>query len=132
MNLETQVWMYVGIFFAALSAVFLFLMLYNRRERRRYHAIEAAVELGQWGLSDLSVGLTAYGVGDYSGFTRALIHFVRDVKTKGLPSMLTGLFEKLLVHYVKDELWRKKISDALTMAGGSAGLAAVKDTLVPK
>jgi len=112
------VWMYVGIFSTVLAAVLLGLLLYNRRETRRYRAVEVAIELGSWGLGKIASVLLAYGVGDYSGLAKAVDALVDRLKQDGLPKMLSELFWKLLTHNLEDEDGRKRIREQLEAAEG--------------
>ena len=118
------VWMYVGIFSTVLAGVLLALLLYNRRERRRYRAVEVAQELGSWGLKKIAAVLLAYGVGDYSGLAKAVDALVDRLKADGLPKLLTEAFWKLLAHNLGEEDGRKRIREELEAAEGKANSRA--------
>lgn len=71
------VWQYAILAGTALVTTLLGLWLYNRREKRRKHAIELMKLMNQWGLTWLAETYEMYGVGDYSG----LVHKVREIVT---------------------------------------------------
>lgn len=96
---------YVGVFAVVLSAILLFLLLWKRREDRRYRAIELAGELSAWGL-DKTFGrlLLAYAVGNYFGkdsVTRTTHELIDMIQERTLPEVLKNLFKKLFLHFIK-------------------------------
>jgi len=69
--------MYIIVAATAFGGTLLVLWLYNRREKRRKHAIELASLMNQWGLNWFADAYECYAVGDYSG----LVHKVKEVLT---------------------------------------------------
>ena len=66
---------------AALLVTVVVLWLYNRRERRRKHALELARLMNQWGLGWFAEAYEMYAVGDYSGLmwkAREIVSAVRS------------------------------------------------------
>ena len=97
--MEPVIWMYVGIFSTALAAILLGLLLWKRREDRRYEAMAAYEELAPWGIEPLNKLLSAYAVGNYFGkdsVVRAIRQIVQDLKAGGLPAMLRKLGWKVV------------------------------------
>jgi hypothetical protein len=115
-------WQYAGIFSAALAALLLGLLLWRRRELRRYRAMEAADEMAQWGLSRLAKLLRAYAVGNYFGadsVTRVTHQLIDDIQSEGLGTMLRNVGWKVVENvFVKDQDDRRKLLKLLE-AGGS-------------
>lgn len=117
MQIDQQlVWQCVGVFSAVLSAVLLVLLIYNRRERRRYRAADLAIELSRWNLPRLPALFQAYAVGDYSGMVRGIGNLLDLLKTDGLPKVFEAFFRRLLEHFVKDGDWRAEIRTAVDAA----------------
>lgn len=112
-GLGPVVWQYAGIFFAGLTAILLGLLLWRRRELRRYRAMEAADEMAQWGLSRLAKLLRAYAVGNYFGadsVTRVTHQLIDDIQSEGLGTMLRNVGWKVVENvFVKDEDDRKRL-----------------------
>ena len=75
------VWQYVLIGVAALLATVLVLWLYNRRERRRKHAIELAKLMTRWGMDWFAELYEMYAVGDYSGLVWKIKEIVEAVRS---------------------------------------------------
>ncbi len=85
------IWQYVILGTAALAATLLGLWLYNRREKRRKHALELMRLMDQWNL-DWFAGLYAdYAVGDYSGLAGRTKEVVQAVRSD--EAMVAKLFE---------------------------------------
>ena len=93
------VYMYIGIFSAALAAILLFLLLWKRREDRRDDAMAAYETVAPWGIEPLNKILAAYAVGNYFGkdsVVRVIREIVQDLKGSGLPAMLRKLGWKVV------------------------------------
>ncbi len=65
----------------AIAITFVVLWLYNRREKRRKHALELAGLMRDWGLSWFAEGYEDYAVGDYSGLAHKIKEVVQAVRT---------------------------------------------------
>ncbi len=106
-------WQYTGIFSSALAAILFGLLLWRRRELRRYRAMEAADEMAQWGLARLAKLLRAYAVGNYFGadsVTRVTHQLIDDIQSEGLGTMLRSVGWKVIENvFVKDEDDRKRM-----------------------
>jgi len=72
---------YVIVGVAAVVATVVVLWLYNRRERRRKHALELARLMSQWGLSWFAEAYECYAVGDYSGLVWMVKEVISAVRT---------------------------------------------------
>ena len=118
-------WQYVGMFFAALAAILLGLLLWRRRELRRYRAMEAADEMAQWGLTRLAKLLRAYAVGNYLGadsVTRVTHQLIDDIQSEGLGAMLRTVGWKVVENvFLKGEDDRKKLAKLLQTSSPGDG-----------
>lgn len=65
----------------AFIVVVVFLTIYNRRERRRKHALELASLMNRWGLEWFADFYELYAVGDYSGLAAKLKEVITAVRT---------------------------------------------------
>jgi len=112
---------YVAIGASVLVAVLLALLVYNRRERRRYRAAAVAGELEQWGLSKLAGVFRAYAVGDYSGLVRSVDQLYERIQgTEGTLGLLSELFWKLLAPKLTEAASRIRIRQQLEAAESPA------------
>jgi len=112
---------YVAIGASVLVAVLLALLVYNRRERRRYRAAAVAGELEQWGLSKLAGVFRAYAVGDYSGLVRSVDQLYERIQgTEGTLGLLSELFWKLLAPKLTEADSRIRIRQQLEAAESTA------------
>lgn len=66
---------------AAMAITFVVLWLYNRREKRRKHALELAGLMREWGLGWFAEAYECYAVGDYSGLVHKIKEVVSAVRT---------------------------------------------------
>jgi hypothetical protein len=93
------IWQCVGIFFAALAGVVLFLYFWHRREQRRDRAIELYAILDKWGFSQLARLAKAYSIGNYLGADsvgRVTREVVEELTSGGLPAMLRKIGWKVV------------------------------------
>ncbi|HLA86362.1 MAG TPA: hypothetical protein VJL29_16370 [Thermoguttaceae bacterium] len=72
---------YVLFGLAALLATVVVLWLYNRRERRRKHALDLARLMNQWGLGWFAEAYECYAVGDYSGLAWKVKEIISAVRS---------------------------------------------------
>ena len=75
------VWQYVILAGAALALTLVGLWLYNRREKRRKHALELMRLMDQWGLQWFAGLYADYAVGDYSGLAYRIKEVVEAVRS---------------------------------------------------
>jgi len=105
-------WMYFGIASFVFACVTVFLVLWKRRENRRYDSVELASKLREWGLDMFADLFLAYGVGNYAG-EKSVLRIVRNlvsrIKDEGVPVMLGKLFWKLLAHFLTEDESRTRI-----------------------
>lgn len=75
------VWQYVILAGISLAVTLVGLWLYNRREKRRKHALELMRLMDQWGLQWFAGLYADYAVGDYSGLAYRIKEVVEAVRT---------------------------------------------------
>ena len=75
------VWQYVILAGVSLAATLVGLWLYNRREKRRKHALELMRLMDQWGLQWFAGLYADYAVGDYSGLAYRIKEVVEAVRS---------------------------------------------------
>lgn len=98
------VWQYVIILGAALAATLAVLWAYNRREKRRKHALEIMRLMDQWGLSWFAGMYADYAVGDYSGLVYRIKQVVEAVRTdEAMVAHLGDVAKKVAAHYAAND-----------------------------
>jgi hypothetical protein len=115
---------YVIVGVAALAATVLLLWLYNRRERRRKHALDLARLMNQWGLGWFAEAYEMYAVGDYSGLVWKVKEIVSAVRSdEAMVAKLWDVTTKVASHVAANDPTR---ADALRKILGdtTAGAAA--------
>ena len=75
------VWQYVILAGVSLAVTLVGLWLYNRREKRRKHALELMRLMDQWGLQWFAGLYADYAVGDYSGLAYRIKEVVEAVRS---------------------------------------------------
>ena len=75
------VWQYVILAGVALALTLVGLWLYNRREKRRKHALELMRLMDQWGLQWFAGLYADYAVGDYSGLAYRIKEVIEAVRS---------------------------------------------------
>ena len=65
----------------ALALTMVGLWLYNRREKRRKHALQLAKLMNRWGLDWFAEAYEMYSIGDYSGLTWKVKEVVEAVRS---------------------------------------------------
>jgi hypothetical protein len=102
---------YVLLGAAALAATVLLLWLYNRRERRRKHALDLARLMNQWGLGWFAEAYEMYAVGDYSGLVWKVKEIVSAVRSdEAMVAKLWDVTTKVAAHVAANDPTR---ADAL-------------------
>jgi hypothetical protein len=94
------VWQYVILAAAALALTVVGLWLYNRREKRRKHAIELMKLMNRWGLDWFADLYEDYAVGDYSGLVVKVREIVTAVRSdEAMVAKLAEVARKVAAHY---------------------------------
>ncbi|MBN1395696.1 MAG: hypothetical protein JW959_11790 [Pirellulales bacterium] len=75
------VWQYAILGAIGLIGALTGLWLYNRREKRRKHALELAKLMNQWGMGWFAEAYEMYAVGDYSGLAVKIKEVVQAVRS---------------------------------------------------
>ena len=93
------VWQYVLLGVAAFVVVLVFLWIYNRREKRRKHALQLAKLMNRWGLDWFAEAYEMYAVGDYSGLTWKVKEIVEAVRSDEMMVAKLGDVTKKVATY---------------------------------
>lgn len=102
-----------------IAGVFLFLILWNRREGRRGRAMKAAAQFRAWGCDDIADLLEAYTIGNYLGkgsILRVMKRLIERAQTEGIPTMFAKMATKIMEHRLTTEEGRKEIAEKLAIA----------------
>lgn len=100
-------WQYVILGVGALGATIGMLWLYNRRERRRKHAIELMKLMNRWGLEWFSDLYEDYAVGDYSGMAVKVKEIVQAVRSdEAMVAKLGEVAKRVAAHYAANDRGR--------------------------
>jgi hypothetical protein len=98
------VWQYVILAGAALAMTVVGLWLYNRREKRRKHAIELMKLMNRWGLDWFADLYEDYAVGDYSGMVVKVREIVTAVRSdEAMVAKLAEVARKVAAHYAAND-----------------------------
>jgi hypothetical protein len=98
------VWQYVILAGIALIATVAGLWLYNRREKRRKHAIELMKLMNRWGLDWFADLYEDYAVGDYSGLVVKVREIVTAVRSdEAMVAKLADVARKVAAHYAAND-----------------------------
>lgn len=80
------------------------LWVYNRRERRRKHAIELMKLMNQWGLTWFGGLFEDYAVGDYSGMAAKVKEIVQAVRSdEAIVGKLGDVAKKVVLYYADND-----------------------------
>jgi hypothetical protein len=78
--------------------------LYNRREKRRKHALELMRLMDQWGMNWFAGLYADYAVGDYSGLTYRIKEVIEAVRTdEAMVAKLWEVATKVAAHVGKND-----------------------------
>jgi hypothetical protein len=89
---------------AAMLATVLGLWIYNRRERRRKHALDLARLMNQWGLGWFAEAYEMYAVGDYSGLVWKVKEIVSAVRSdEAMVAKLWDVTTKVASHVAAND-----------------------------
>ena len=98
------VWQYVILAGGALIATLVGLWLYNRREKRRKHAIRLMRMMDQWGLEWFAGLYSDYAVGDYSGLVKRVKDIVEAVRSdQAMVEKLGAVTTKVAAYYAAND-----------------------------
>ena len=114
------VWQYVILGAIALAGTLVGLWLYNRREKRRKHALELMRLMDQWSL-DWFAGLYAdYAVGDYSGLASRIKEVVQAVRSdEAMVAKLGEVAKKVATYYASNDATKAAELIAILRAGNA-------------
>jgi len=104
MDLSSVPWELIGKAAAVAAAVLVVVWLYNRREKRRKHALELANLMRDWGLGWFAEGYQMYAVGDYSGLAHKVKEVVGAVRSdEAMAAKLWEVGKKVAEYAVKND-----------------------------
>ena len=95
---------YVIVGIVALVATVAGLWIYNRREKRRKHALQLANLMRKWGMDWLADVYDNYAVGDYSGLTWQVKQIVTAVRSdEAMVRKLGDVAKKVAAYYAEND-----------------------------
>ena len=98
------VWQYVILAGVGLAATLVGLWLYNRREKRRKHALELADLMKTWGLGWFAEAYDMYAVGDYSGLVHKVAEIVKAVRSdEAMVAKMGEVARKVAAYYAAND-----------------------------
>jgi hypothetical protein len=98
------IWQYAILAGLALALTLIGLWLYNRREKRRKHAIELMKMMNRWGLDWFADLYEDYAVGDYSGLVAKVKEIVTAVRSdEAMVAKLAEVARKVAAHYAAND-----------------------------
>jgi hypothetical protein len=98
------IWQYAILAGVALAATMLGLWLYNRREKRRKHAIELMKLMNRWGLDWFADLYEDYAVGDYSGLAVKVREIIVSVRSdEAMVAKLGEVAKKVAAYYAAND-----------------------------
>jgi len=104
-----MVWQYVIVAGVALALTLLGLWLYNRREKRRKHAVELMKLMNRWGLDWFADLYEDYAVGDYSGLVVKVKEIVQAVRSdEAMVAKLAEVAKKVAAYYAANDPTRAR------------------------
>ncbi|HBO44130.1 MAG TPA: hypothetical protein DD670_09400 [Planctomycetaceae bacterium] len=114
-------WQYAILAGVALVVTLGGLWLYNRRERRRKHALALMRLMDQWGLAWFAEVYADYAVGDYSGLVRKIKEVVEAVRSdEAMVGKLWEVTKKVTAHAAANDSTKADELRALLGATTSA------------
>jgi hypothetical protein len=98
------IWQYVILAGGALALTMVGLWLYNRREKRRKHAIELMKLMNRWGLDWFADLYEDYAVGDYSGLAVKVREIIVAVRSdEAMVAKLAEVAKKVAAYYAAND-----------------------------
>ena len=114
------VWQYVILAGVALAVTLVGLKLYNRREKRRKHALELANLMKSWGLQWFAEAYDMYAVGDYSGLVHKVAEIVKAVRSdEAMVAKLGEVAKKVAAYYASNDATKAAELIAILRAGNA-------------
>jgi hypothetical protein len=97
-------WQYVILAGGALALTSVGLWLYNRREKRRKHAIELMKLMNRWGLDWFADLYEDYAVGDYSGLAVKVREIIVAIRSdEAMVAKLGEVARKVAAYYAAND-----------------------------
>ena len=107
----------ISMFAVVFAAAMAFLVLWGKREERRYKAQIVAKKLSAWGFELLSKLFDAYAVGNYiakNSVGRCIREIIDEIQAGGLPAMLKNIGWKVVEGvFLKNDEDRIKLTKLL-------------------
>ena len=98
------IWQYVILAGIAMALTLVGLWLYNRREKRRKHAIDLMKLMNKWGLDWFADLYEDYAVGDYSGLVVKLKQIITAVRSdEAMVAKLGEVAKKVASYYAQND-----------------------------
>jgi hypothetical protein len=98
------IWQYVILAGGALAVTLISLWLYNRREKRRKHAIDLMKLMNRWGLDWFADLYEDYAVGDYSGLAIKVKEIITAVRSdEAMVAKLGEVAKKVATYYAAND-----------------------------
>jgi hypothetical protein len=114
-------WQYLILAGIALALTIVGLWLYNRREKRRKHAIELMKLMNRWGLDWFADLYEDYAVGDYSGLVVKVKEIVTAVRSdEAMVAKLGDVARKVAAYYATNDA--AKAQELLAILQKTAGV----------
>ena len=120
METINPVLVYVGVGVVGLLVTVVVLWLYNRREKRRKHALELARLMNQWGLGWFAEAYECYAVGDYSGLAWKVKEVISAVRSdEAMVAKLWDVATKVATYVAAGD--QTKADELRKILGSAAG-----------
>ena len=107
----------ISMFAVVFAVAMAFLVLWGKREERRYKALKVAEKLEMWGFTLLAKLFRAYAIGNYIGkdsVGRCIREVIDEIQSGGLPAMLRTIGWKVVEGvFLKDDDDRAKLKELL-------------------
>lgn len=98
------IWQYAILAGGALALTLVGLWLYNRREKRRKHAIDLMKLMNRWGLDWFADLYEDYAVGDYSGLAIKVKEIITAVRSdEAMVAKLGEVAKKVATYYASND-----------------------------
>jgi len=121
------VWQYLILAGVALALTLVGLWLYNRREKRRKHALELMRLMDQWGLQWFAGLYADYAVGDYSGLAYRIKEVVEAVRSdEAMAGKLWEVGKKVAAYVATND--SAKADELRAILGATASTSPVTKT----